>query len=175
MVRPVQPQLAPESRRSEAATGTSRRAFVGTVAGALAVGAGCLDRGSGGGSDGPAGYGDWFDGVDSYDGLVDRTGTGRTTVEVGAGSGLSFAPAAIEVDPGTTVVWKWTGAGGRHNVVERDDAFASPYHQTQGSTFEHAFETAGTFPYYCVPHRSAGMRGGVTVSGGSTTAVGGGR
>ena len=171
MVRTVQPPLDPEPNCGEA-VGASRRAFVGTVVGALAVGAGCLDRGGdGGGTDGPPGYGDWFAGVGNYDGLVDRTGTDRTTVKVGAGGGLSFAPAAIEVDPGTTVVWKWTGAGGRHNVVARDDAFSSPYHQTKGSTFERAFEAAGAFPYYCVPHRASGMKGGVTVSDGSTTAA----
>ena len=174
MLVTVQPPLDPESRRRGAASGPSRRAFVGTVAGSLAVGAGCLDRGGGGGGggggDGPDGYGDWFGDVDDYDGFVDRTGTDRTTVKVGADDGLAFAPAAIEVSPGTTVVWTWTGKGGSHNVVERDDAFSSPYHQTEGATFEHTFDEVGAFPYYCQPHRNLGMKGGVTVRDGSTTA-----
>nr|WP_282594547.1 halocyanin domain-containing protein [Halomarina salina] len=140
----------------------------------MAVGAGCLNDGGGGG-DGPDGYGSWFDGVDNYDGFVDRTGTDRTTVEVGADDGLAFAPAAIEVSPGTTVVWEWVGRGGSHNVKEDDGAFLSDYYQKQGSTFEHTFDEAGTFPYYCVPHQNQGMKGGVTVVEESTTAASHGR
>ncbi|MFS8636890.1 MAG: plastocyanin/azurin family copper-binding protein [Gemmatimonadota bacterium] len=32
-----------------------------------------------------------------------------------------------------------------------------------GHTFEHTFENAGDFPYYCVPHQSAGMTGRIVV------------
>ncbi|WP_368280055.1 halocyanin domain-containing protein [Halomarina oriensis] len=143
----------------------TRRAFLAVAAGSLAVGTGCLNDGSGG--SGGEGYGDWFDDVDNHDGAVDRTGQSETSVAVGAEDGLAFAPAAIEVDPGTTVVWEWTGRGGGHNVVERDDAFSSPLLQAEGETWSYTFEEVGVFPYFCDPHRTLGMKGGVDVVGGA--------
>lgn len=146
------------ARRSQA-TGTGRRAFLGTVAGSLVALAGCLSSGSGD----DASFDDWLEGANGYDGMADRTGTDETTVQVGAGGGLAFAPAAIEVDVGTTVVWEWTGRGSSHNVVERDGAFESEYYGAEGETFSHTFEEAGEFAYFCTPHRGQGMRGGVAV------------
>lgn len=142
----------------------TRRAFLAVAAGSLTVGAGCLTDGGGGGG-GSEGYGDWFDDVDNYDGAVDRSGQSETRVDVGAEDGLAFAPAAIEVDPGTTVVWEWTGRGGGHNVVERDGAFESPLLQAEGETWSYTFEEVGVFPYLCEPHRTLGMKGGVDVVG----------
>ena len=117
-----------------------RRAYLAVVAGAAATMAGC----GGGGSEDDE---DWFSNVDNDDGEVDRTGESE----------------AIRVDAGTTVVWEWTGQGGRHNVVDRDGAFASPYHEDAGATFQHSFDDTGPFLYYCEPHRAMGMRGGVRV------------
>ena len=133
-----------------------RRAYLAAVTGSLAALAGC----GGGGSDE---YGDWFSNVDNFDGEVDRTGTAAVTVEVGADDGFAFAPAAVQVDPGTTVTWEWIGKGGRHNVVERNGAFASPYHSEEGASFEWTAEESGLFPYFCEPHREMGMKGGVRV------------
>jgi len=135
-----------------------RRTYLAVTAGAAAALAGC----SGGGGSGD-GYGDWFSNVDNYDGEVDRTGTAAVTVEVGVDDGFAFAPAAVRVDPETTVTWEWTGKGGRHNVIERDGAFASPYHSGEGASFEWAPEESGLFPYFCEPHREMGMKGGVRV------------
>ena len=143
--------------------GMHRRTFL--VAGATVATAGlagCTSGGSGG-SGGSDGYGDWFSDVDNYDGEVDRTGTSQVTVRVGAEDGLKFSPPAIVVDTGTTVRWTWTGQGGRHDVVARDGQFKSEYHDSEGATFEHTFEATGAFPYYCEPHRSLGMKGGVRV------------
>ena len=137
-----------------------RRRYLALAAGSLAALAGCSGDG-GGGSDGS--YGDWFANVDNYDGEVDRTDAGDVTVEVGADDGFAFAPAAIQVEPGTTVTWAWTGRGGQHNVVERDGAFRSAYHTEEGATFEHTFDERGLFPYLCEPHEGLGMKGGVRV------------
>lgn len=137
-----------------------RRRFLGLAGASTAALSGCIGGGSG---DDSGGYGDWFSDVDGYDGEVDRTGKSDVGVEVGAGDGLSFAPIAIVVDAGTTVTWTWTGKGGRHNVVERDGDFQSEYHDTAEATFEHTFDGSGVFPYYCEPHRSLGMKGGVRV------------
>ena len=113
-------------------------------------------------------YGDWLADVPNYDGTHDYRGRDAVTVAVGAGeNGLVFAPAAILVDPGTTVVWEWTGAGGAHNVVAEAGTFDSG--ETVGEanhTFEHTFAdaTAGdVFTYYCTPHQAVGMKGVVAV------------
>ena len=138
-----------------------RRAYLTAVAGSLVTGSLAALAGCGGG--GSDEYGDWFSNVDNYDGEVDRTGESRVAVAVGADDGFAFEPAAIRVDAGTTVVWEWTGEGGRHNVVERGGAFESAYHEDAGATFDHSFDDPGLFPYYCEPHREMGMKGGVRV------------
>jgi plastocyanin len=142
-----------------------RRAVLAGATGGLAALAGC-SRGGGGGNDAEAAsLDDWLGGLSEYDGVVDRTGEDEVTVAVGAGNdGLSFDPVAVAIDTGTTVVWEWTGRGGRHNVVERNGAFESPYHQDEGATFEHEFDESGVYPYYCRPHRSLGMKGGIRVT-----------
>ena len=103
-------------------------------------------------------------------------GGGSTkTVEVGAGSGTSFAPEEVTIAPGDTVVWEWTGEGGAHNVVAEDGAFnsGSP-EEGSGITFEHTFQETGEFPYYCAPHEAVGMVGTVVVQEGGASSGGGG-
>ncbi|MFC7187059.1 halocyanin domain-containing protein [Halorubrum yunnanense] len=112
-------------------------------------------------------YGGYLDDVGNYDGTHDYTGQDEVTVAVGAVNGLRFGPAAILIDPGTTVVWEWTGEGGAHNVVAEDETFDSGETVSEaGATFEYAFDDASegdTFNYYCTPHKAAGMKGGVAV------------
>jgi len=112
-------------------------------------------------------YGGWLDDVDNYDGTHDYTGQDEVTVDVGAVDGLKFGPAAILIDPGTTVVWEWTGEGGGHNVVADDESFNSgdPVAE-EGTTFEYTFEDVSegdTFNYLCVPHEAVGMKGAVAI------------
>ncbi|MFB6235986.1 MAG: halocyanin domain-containing protein [Halopenitus sp.] len=137
----------------------SRRTFVRAGAGA-AVATSALSLGSGTVA---AQYGGWLDGVDGYEGTVDYTGRDEVTVTVGARDGLSFDPVAILVDPGTTVVWEWSGQGGQHNVVHKGGAFESKLAGEEGHTFEHVFESEGTFKYFCNPHKAVGMKGVVAV------------
>ena len=94
---------------------------------------------------------------------VDRTGEERVSVAVGADGGFSFAPAAIRVDVGTTVVWEWTGVGGSHNVVDRGGAFESGLAAAEGHAFEHEFGSADTYAYVCTPHQTRDMEGTVDV------------
>ncbi|SEO44674.1 halocyanin domain-containing protein [Halogranum amylolyticum] len=150
-----------------------RRAFLTTLAVGTVGVAGCLGGGSAQSSSGGSGdsgssseYDGWFDNVSNYDGTVDRTGQDEVTVKVGTqanGGGNGFGPAAVEVTAGTTVVWKWTGAGGTHNVVAEDGSFQSDYATKQGATFEHTFAETGTYTYYCKPHLGMGMKGAVRV------------
>ncbi|GAB3412830.1 hypothetical protein GCM10027435_06020 [Haloparvum alkalitolerans] len=136
-------------------------------------GSGGSDGGNGGGDSGGDGggeylseepdYGGWFDDVDNYEATLDRTDADEVTVQVGAADGLKFAPPAVAVSTGTTVVWEWTGQGGQHNVTEEDGAFESELTDEEGHTFEHTFEESGTFRYVCTPHESVGMKGAVHV------------
>ena len=102
---------------------------------------------------------------------------------------LVFDPDEIAVTPGTTVVWENVGSVG-HSVTayeedipadaeffasggfETEDAARSAYSAGDpdsgdiagGETYEHTFETEGTYPYFCIPHESAGMLGTIEVS-----------
>lgn len=95
------------------------------------------------------------------------------TVRVGAG-GLSFDPASVTIHAGDTVHWVWSSGG--HNVVggsagSADGSFCSPGGATcaaapllgSGTTYDHTFTQAGTFPYFCAAHFAFGMVGTVTV------------
>ncbi len=76
-----------------------------------------------------------------------------------------FTPAELKIKVGQTVRWTW--AGGVHDVVSgtncTDDGKFKSGAPMAGGTFEHKFETAGTFPYYCTPHCTMGMVGQVIV------------
>ncbi|MFC4548922.1 MULTISPECIES: halocyanin domain-containing protein [Halorussus] len=131
--------------------------------------AGCTSIGNDGdGGDGGSGgsVDDWLSDTGNYDGVVDRTGEDAVTVEVGAkgnNGANAFAPAAIEISPGTEVTWKWVS--GYHNVVAENGEFDSGSPE-QNATFRHTFESPGTSLYYCDPHESLGMKGAVVVAGG---------
>jgi plastocyanin len=71
---------------------------------------------------------------------------------------VQFAPAAVQVKRGTTVVWHFEDKAVSHDV--RGDGFSSPV-QEQG-TFSHRFDTTGTFSFRCSLH--AGMTGRVVVT-----------
>lgn len=147
-------------------TESSRRTFlrrVGVAAGATTT----LAAGNATAQSEPD-YGDWFSSTDNHDGTYDYTGKQNVTVSVGTnanGGAFGFSPTAIRVDPGTTVTWEWTGQGGSHNVVDQDGNFQSDLLSEQGATFEHAFESEGTFKYACEPHMAMGMKGAVVVGG----------
>jgi len=59
------------------------------------------------------------------------------TVEVGTeanGGNFGFGPAAVRVDPGTTVTWEWVA--GSHNVEAEDGSFESELTDETGFTFD---------------------------------------
>jgi halocyanin-like protein len=125
------------------------------------------ESGGGGGGGGPVDYG--LSGANGYEGPgsgTDATGQSEVTIQVGAGSGgLAFAPAAVHVDPGTTITWEWTGEGGSHNVAATSD----------NADFESSIQSSGTFEwqvpddlsgiveYQCDPHSGQGMLGAIAV------------
>jgi halocyanin-like protein len=126
--------------------------------------------GSGTGGDGAEiDFGGWLVDADNYDGTtIDERGADSVTIEVGAsanGGAFGFAPPAVWVDPGTEVVWEWTGDGGEHNVVAESGADFRSGDPTSdaGTTFSQTVEDAGIVAYYCNPHRGMGMKGAVAV------------
>jgi plastocyanin len=101
-------------------------------------------------------------------------GTEMPTVTVGPGGAFRFAPSSVTIRVGDTVRWRWDSGG--HNVVSGSDGnadgrFCSPDDQgcgsaplsNTGTTYEHTFTEAGTFPYFCEPHVNFGMTGRVIV------------
>ena len=127
------------------------------------------------GGEDSADYGGWFTGdatggeTKNYDGPVDETGADEVTVTVGAeGNGGTFAndPAAVTVSPGTTVTFEW--ASDNHNVVVESTPEGADWEgheplENAGFSFQHTFETAGVYKYYCKPHVGLGMKGVVEV------------
>ncbi|MDH5018984.1 halocyanin domain-containing protein [Halobacterium rubrum] len=164
-------------------TTLSRRGVLRAAAGsATALAAGAAATGTAAAQD----YGGWFTGdakggaVGNYDGTtVDQTGQDEVTVEVGVnanGGSFGFGPAAVRVDPGTTVNFEWVS--NTHNVVVEDQPEGADWSgdeeiNNEGYSYSHTFETEGIYKYYCDPHLSMGMKGAVVV-GGSGDGGGGG-
>lgn len=115
-------------------------------------------------------------------GYEDHRGESEVTVEVGAsgnGGNLAFSPAGIWIDPGTTVIWEWTGEGGGHNVeaVDGPAGLSSETVSEAGFTYEFTFteDHTGITNYECTPHASLSMLGSVAVGEDvPTVEVGGG-
>lgn len=80
-----------------------------------------------------------------------------------------FTPASVKIKVGQTVRWTWKG--GQHNVVSGtcDESGGTPDGRFRsgppvlGGGLDQAFPTAGTFPYYCEPHCTSGMKGEIIV------------
>jgi halocyanin-like protein len=111
---------------------------------------------------------EWVVDSSNFDGgLAVRTDVDTATVRVGAdgnGGHLAFDPPALKVSAGTTVEWRWTGAGGPHNVaIQTADVGSGDVVADRGVHFRHTFETPGTYRYACEPHRALGMKGAVVV------------
>jgi plastocyanin len=97
-----------------------------------------------------------------------------TTVLVGPNADHSYLPRAVTIPVGTTVEWLWESDG--HNVTSgaegmadglfcspSDASCASPPTSNTGTIYRHKFTSPGTFPYFCGPHYSVGMKATITV------------
>ena len=111
-------------------------------------------------------FGGWLSNTSNFDGsVVDETGSDAVTISVGVEGNNGpngFGPAAVRVDPGTTVTWEWTGDG-YHNVKASDGSFESEMTEESGHTFEQTFDSKGVQKYACLPHKTMGMKGVVVV------------
>jgi plastocyanin len=91
---------------------------------------------------------------------------------------LRFEPATLTVARGATVTWRNSSAT-MHTVTDdpgkaanKADAAlpsgAQPWDSGNidpGQTFQHTFDTPGTYKYFCTPHEAAGMVATITVTG----------
>lgn len=103
-------------------------------------------------------------------------------------SGLVYDPETITVSVGDTVTWTNTGSVG-HSVTAYEETipdgaeyFASGGFDSEsaardaytpgdtdsgdipgGESWEHTFDAAGTYDYFCIPHETSGMKGTVKV------------
>lgn len=87
------------------------------------------------------------------------TATSATATSNVAMVGMAFSPACIKVAAGTTVTF--TNSDTVTHTVTADDASYLSGNLAPGATFQHAYATAGTYPYHCSIH--AGMTGTVIV------------
>ncbi|MGH7543848.1 MAG: plastocyanin/azurin family copper-binding protein [Gemmatimonadota bacterium] len=79
-------------------------------------------------------------------------------------SSLRFDPDEVTITPGTTIRWVHAGPTIFHTVTPDGHAeWQEGSRSSAGTVLEHTFQSAGDFPYFCEPHRSAGMVGRVTV------------
>lgn len=129
-----------------------RRTFVRRTAGALAAGA--LPPALASCSDDP-----------DEDGGITRPGP-RGVVEIELRSGpFVFSPSSPRIEAGTTV--RWVNASPDFHTVTPEGHDEFPRREfpadARGETFEHTFDSPGTFPYFCEPHRSLGMVGEIEV------------
>jgi plastocyanin len=161
----------------------SRRRFLAStgVVGVAAL-AGCSGGGDSGGGGG--GGGTMAEPTETESGGSGEEWVQTSTVDMT--DELVYEPERIEVEAGTTVTWETTGAVGHtvtayeDNIPDGAEYFASGDFDSeqaaidgynsgqegnvpQGETYEHTFETTGTYEYYCIPHEMSGMVGYVRV------------
>jgi plastocyanin len=95
-----------------------------------------------------------------------RASAATITVTV-ANNCFCFSPASVTIHPGDTVHWTWSSTG--HSTTSGSPGMPNGIWDSgirnQGATFDHTFNTAGSFDYYCTPHgQCCGMTGTVIVA-----------
>lgn len=113
--------------------------------------------------------------TDGSDGTP-TNGTTTTVLMVTEGDAYYFDPIGLLVESGDTVTFEidsgshsataYEAGTGQSSVTRIPDgaaAFDSGILGDQGATFDHTFETTGTYDYYCTPHKGLGMVGRIVV------------
>lgn len=91
--------------------------------------------------------------------------TQNITVQDDPQAGGVFTPKTVTISVGDTVHWDWTaGNYNPHSVTADDGSFDEPPAPASkvSGTFDHQFNTPGSYAYYCRVH---GSSGGVGMSG----------
>src|SRR5438067_5704155 len=87
-------------------------------------------------------------------------------VTVAPNGDLVFSPSSVTIHPGDTVRWTWAASfhSSTSGIPGAPNGIWDSGILNQGATFSHTFNSAGTFPYYCIPHGGCcGMVGTVIV------------
>lgn len=92
------------------------------------------------------------------------------------GGDYYFDPIGLFVESGDTVTWEiesgthsstayteGTGPATVTRIPDGAEGWDSGTLSESGATFEHTFEVAGTFDYFCNPHKGLGMVGRIVV------------
>ncbi len=90
-------------------------------------------------------------------------GDGNSTVIEIDLRNMAFNSDNVQIKVGQTVRWVNREAVFHTVTPDGHSEWSSASLSSVGQSFEHTFRTAGTFPYFCQPHRSAGMTGKVVV------------
>jgi plastocyanin len=85
----------------------------------------------------------------------------RQTVEIVPP--MSYSPQSIQINAGDTVQWISRDNSDVHTVSHDDLTTFRSGILNEGDTFEHTFDAAGDFPYFCEVH-GKGMSGTVHVA-----------
>lgn len=100
----------------------------------------------------------------------------NTVMMVTEGGSYYFDPIGLFVESGDTVTFEIKS--GNHSataykkgnslasvtrIPDGAESFNSEVLSGQGTTYEHTFETTGTYDYFCIPHKSLGMVGRIVV------------
>ena len=76
---------------------------------------------------------------------------------------FEFSQPELHIAVGTTVRWRNTTSN-YHTVTPDGHSAWTQWQTTQpDETFTVRFDTPGTYPYYCMPHRALGMTGTIIV------------
>ena len=151
-----------------------RYAAVTSIAAAVLALAACGSSGNGTSSDTGSGDRSYGGGSATTAGAAATTAAGGAATTAASGGGapaagagavsikdFAFNPGDVTVAKGTAVTWK-NDDSATHRIKSGDGSFDSD-DLKNGDSFEHTFDTAGTFDYICGIHPS--MKGKVTVTG----------
>jgi plastocyanin len=99
-------------------------------------------------------------------------GAATVNVSVAPNGNLVFSPSSVTIRPGDQVRWRFGSNG--HTTTSGSPGMPNGIWDSglrpQGTTFTRTFNSAGTFPYYCIPHGGCcNMVGTVTVVNASPT------
>ena len=92
------------------------------------------------------------------------------------GSEYYFDPIGLFVESGDTATFEiqsgshsataykeGNGPASVTRIPDGAEAFNSEILSEQGATYEHTFETTGTYDFFCIPHKTLGMVGRIVV------------
>ena len=95
------------------------------------------------------------------------TSVQAATVEVKLGTDagmLAFEPSTVNISAGDTVKFVNNKLAPHNAVFDGNDDLSHPdLAFAPGESWERTFSTAGSYDFYCEPHRGAGMVGTIVV------------